>query len=116
MGIWKEIKIEIHGLKLDLKVVQASIVRLEKLHSKPIQDSPTSECELLRKIMVLPKYLQDTILAPTHLNKQSTSNEVALMTHKHRAVESGYLNQLCRLKLVNRRMVGDRAMFDVVKE
>lgn len=61
-------------------------------------------------------HLATTLIALKGLNKPSTASEVAAITCKVRAVESGYLNQLCNMGLVVKQRVGRKVLFKLSRE
>ncbi len=69
----------------------------------------------LFKVMDYPKHLQTTLVALLKLG-YATASDVSAVTHKARAVESMYLNQLVLLKAVNKERRGRKAVFTLSPE
>jgi hypothetical protein len=65
-------------------------------------------------ILNLPQHLVKTYFTLQHL-EHATAEDVAAITHKQRAVESGYINQLCVMGLCIKERVGRKVMFSITK-
>ena len=63
-------------------------------------------------LLSLPDHLRKTATAISKL-EYATASDVAKTTHKKRAVESGYLNQLVRLGHVNKYRSGKKVYFSI---
>ena len=70
---------------------------------------------ILYKILELPKHLQTTILTVYRLGT-CTAEDVCAVTHKARAVESAYLNQLLVMGAVSKVRHGRKTYFSLVRE
>lgn len=66
----------------------------------------------LFKVLELPKHLQTTLIALMRLGF-ATALEVSGVTGKARAVESGYLNQLCYMKIAAKKQQGRKVLFQL---
>jgi DNA-binding transcriptional ArsR family regulator len=64
------------------------------------------------RILEFPKHLQVSILTLLKLG-HSTASDVAALTGKARANESGYLNQLVVMHIVRRERRGRKVFFSV---
>jgi DNA-binding IclR family transcriptional regulator len=71
-----------------------------------------STSKRLYRILEFPKHLQVSILTLLKLGP-STASDVAAVTGKVRANESGYLNQLVVMKVVRRERRGRKVFFSV---
>lgn len=65
---------------------------------------------IIKTLLSLPEHLQRTLRTLNELGEAS-AQEVADVTHKARAVESGYLNQLVVMGHVKKRNVKKRSLF-----
>ncbi|RLF10699.1 MAG: transcriptional regulator [Thermoprotei archaeon] len=63
-------------------------------------------------LLKLPDHLRKTAMALDKLG-EGTADDVARITGRERAVESGYLNQLARMGYVRKKRVGKKVMFTV---
>jgi hypothetical protein len=66
----------------------------------------------LYRVLEFPKHLQTTVVTLLKLGF-ATADDVAHVTGKARAVESGYLNQLVTMKIVRKERRSRRAFFNV---
>lgn len=119
-------KQEVLGRK-PLKVLEKIRENLEKLNEKmeimielqkrgkkdfqPLPDAPLDVMTLLS----MPDHLRKTAMTVCRLGR-ATADEVAQQTHRARAVESGYLNQLVIMSHLKKERVGRKAYFYVEKE
>lgn len=119
-------KQEVLGRK-PLKVLEKIRENLEKLNEKmeimielqkrgkkdfqPLPDAPLDVMTLLS----MPDHLRKTAMTVCRLGR-ATADEVAQQTHRARAVESGYLNQLVIMNHLKKERVGRKAYFYVEKE
>ena len=78
---------------------------------KPFLDAPLDVMTLLS----MPDHLRKTAMAVCRLGR-ATAQEVADQTHRARAVESGYLNQLVIMGHLKKERMGRKAYFYVEKE
>jgi hypothetical protein len=70
------------------------------------------ELRIIYKVLEFPKHLQTTVIALVRMGR-GTADDIAKVTHKARAVESAYLNQLVVMKIVIKERVGRKAYFRV---
>jgi len=78
---------------------------------KPFLDAPLDVMTLLS----MPDHLRKTAMALCRLGR-ATAQEVAEQTHRARAVESSYLNQLVIMGHLKKERMGRKAYFYVEKE
>jgi hypothetical protein len=78
---------------------------------KPLPDAPLDVMTLLS----MPDHLRKTAMTVCRLGR-ATADEVSQQTHRARAVESGYLNQLVIMSHLKKERVGRKAYFYVEKE
>ena len=67
---------------------------------------------IIYKVLEFPKHLQITAITLLKMGR-GTAEDIAKATHKARAVESAYLNQLVVMKIVIKERVGRKAYFRV---
>ncbi len=67
--------------------------------SLPVEVSESS-------LLLMPDHLRKTYLAVASRDRESSAEEIAIITGRCRAVESNYLNQLCRAGKLLKRTVG----------
>ena len=110
-----------------LRVLEKIKENLEKLNEKmeimielqkrgrkdfqPLADAPLDVMTLLS----MPDHLRKTAMTVCRLGR-ATAEEVAQQTHRARAVESGYLNQLVIMGHLEKERKGRKAYFYVEKE
>jgi hypothetical protein len=91
-------------------------VKLDKLLPQEISnngsDNSLFESLDVMTLLSLPDHLRTTATTLVEL-QSATANDVAKMTHKERAVESNYLNQLSRMGHVNKYRKGRKVYFSV---
>ncbi|TET65693.1 hypothetical protein E3J49_01030 [Candidatus Bathyarchaeota archaeon] len=78
---------------------------------KPFLDAPLDVMTLLS----MPDHLRKTAMTLCRLGR-ATAQEVAEQTHRARAVESSYLNQLVIMGHLKKERMGRKAYFYVEKE
>lgn len=111
MGIYKDIMRKLMSISYQLKCLNENIEQLIRYMTKPV----TIEQEKKKILLGLPSHLVKTYFTLETLEKGS-AQEVSLITHKQRAVESGFLNQLCNLGLITKRRKGRMVIFEVKKQ
>ncbi|MCJ7423625.1 transcriptional regulator [Candidatus Bathyarchaeota archaeon] len=78
---------------------------------QPISDAPLDVMTLLS----MPDHLRKTAMALCRLGR-ATADEIAEQTHRARAVESSYLNQLVIMTYLKKERKGRKAYFYIEKE
>ncbi|KUO42358.1 MAG: hypothetical protein APU95_02280 [Hadesarchaea archaeon YNP_N21] len=66
-------------------------------------------------LLSLPDHLRKTAMVITKLGK-ATAEDVAKETRRARAIESSYLNQLVRMRLIGRKREGKKVYFTIENE
>jgi DNA-binding transcriptional ArsR family regulator len=111
-----------------LKALEAVVERLDKIYVK-LSEIAEGQRKVMEAVggraspeelkaldalalLKLPDHLRKTALAIDRLG-EGTADEVASVTGRERAVESGYLNQLVRMGYVRKRRDGRRVVFTV---
>ena len=114
--------------KKPLQVLEKIRENLEKLNEKmevmielqkhgkkdlqpPLTDTPLDVMTLLS----MPDHLRKTAMALCRLGR-ATADEIAEQTHRARAVESAYLNQLVIMRYLKKERNGRKAYFYVDRE
>lgn len=64
-------------------------------------------------LLCIPDHLRITVLALHKLNGEAYASQISEITKRARAVESGYLNQLCLMKILKKKRKGRRAYFSL---
>jgi len=111
MSTYKVIMRMLVNINYKLKCLNENIEKLIACMTKPA----TIEQEKKKILLGLPSHLVKTYFTLETLEKGS-AQEVSLLTHKQRAVESGFLNQLCNLGLMTKRRKGRMVIFEVKKQ
>ncbi len=111
-----------------LEALEAMIERLDKIYLKllEITEEQRRVTEKLRtdveveapkaldvlSLLKLPDHLRKTAMALDKIG-EGTADDIARITGRERAVESGYLNQLARMGYVKKKRVGKKVVFTV---
>lgn len=90
------------------------IIELQKRGRKGVQPLPDAPLDVMT-LLSMPDHLRKTAMTVCRLGR-ATAEEVAQQTHRARAVESGYLNQLVIMSHLKKERVGRKAYFYVEKE
>ncbi len=90
------------------------IIELQKRGRKGVQPLPDAPLDVMT-LLSMPDHLRKTAMTVCRLGR-ATADEVSQQTHRARAVESGYLNQLVIMSHLKKERVGRRAYFYVEKE
>ena len=90
------------------------IIELQKRGRKGVQPLPDAPLDVMT-LLSMPDHLRKTAMTVCRLGR-ATADEVAQQTHRARAVESGYLNQLVIMSHLKNERVGRKAYFYVEKE
>jgi len=90
------------------------MIELQKRGKKDFQPLPDAPLDVMT-LLSMPDHLRKTAMTVCRLGR-ATADEVAQQTHRARAVESGYLNQLVIMGHLKKERVGRKAYFYVEKE
>jgi hypothetical protein len=90
------------------------MIELQKRGGKSVQPLPDAPLDVMT-LLSMPDHLRKTAMTVCRLGR-ATADEVAQQTHRARAVESGYLNQLVIMSHLKKERVGRKAYFYVEKE
>jgi hypothetical protein len=86
---------------------------VELRHVIPTVDDFRFEPLDVMTLLSLPDHLRKTATVTSSLGK-ATADEIAELTKRARAVESGYLNQLVRMGYLKKERIGRKVLFSVV--
>jgi hypothetical protein len=90
------------------------MIELQKTGRKDFQLLPEAPLDVMT-LLSMPDHLRKTAMTVCRLGR-ATAEEVAEQTHRARAVESGYLNQLVIMGHLKKERKGRKAYFYVEKE
>jgi hypothetical protein len=90
------------------------MIELQKNGRKDFQLLPEAPLDVMT-LLSMPDHLRKTAMTVCRLGR-ATAEEVAEQTHRARAVESGYLNQLVIMGHLKKERKGRKAYFYVEKE
>jgi hypothetical protein len=90
------------------------MIELQKRGGKGVQPLPDAPLDVMT-LLSMPDHLRKTAMTVCRLGR-ATADEVSQQTHRARAVESGYLNQLVIMGHLKKERVGRKAYFYVEKE
>jgi len=90
------------------------IIELQKHGGREIQPLPETPLDVMT-LLSMPDHLRKTAMTVCRLGR-ATAEEVAQQTHRARAVESAYLNQLVIMGYLKKERKGRKAYFYVEKE
>jgi hypothetical protein len=91
------------------------MIELQK-HSKADDQQPLTDAPLdVMTLLSMPDHLRKTAMALCRLGR-ATADEIALQTHRARAVESAYLNQLVIMGHLKKERKGRKAYFYIDRE
>jgi len=91
------------------------MIELQKHGKKDIQQSLTDAPLDVMTLLSMPDHLRKTAMAACRLGR-ATADEIAEQTHRARAVESAYLNQLVIMGHLKKERKGRKAYFFVERE
>ncbi|MBS7616418.1 hypothetical protein KEJ45_04395 [Candidatus Bathyarchaeota archaeon] len=91
------------------------MIELQKHRRKDIQTIPTDAPLDVMTLLSMPDHLRKTAMTVCRLGR-ATADEIAQQTHRARAVESAYLNQLVVMGYLKKERHGRKAYFYVDKE
>ncbi len=90
------------------------MIELHKRGRKEFQLLPDAPLDVMT-LLSMPDHLRKTAMTVCRLGR-ATAEEAAKQTHRARAVESGYLNQLVIMGHLKKERVGRKAYFYTEKE
>jgi hypothetical protein len=90
------------------------MIELQKTGRKDLQLLPEAPLDVMT-LLSMPDHLRKTAMTVCRLGR-ATAEEVAEQTHRARAVESGYLNQLVIMGHLKKERKGRKAYFFVDRE
>jgi hypothetical protein len=91
------------------------MIELQKHDKKDIQQ-PLTEAPLdVMTLLSMPDHLRKTAMTLCRLGR-ATADEIAQQTHRARAVESSYLNQLVIMNYMKKERNGRKAYFYIERE
>ena len=91
------------------------MIELQKHDKKGIQPSLTDTPLDVMTLLSMPDHLRKTAMTVCRLGR-ATADETAQQTHRARAVESAYLNQLVIMGYVKKERNGRKAYFYVERD
>lgn len=91
------------------------MIELQKHGKKDIQPSLTDTPLDVMTLLSMPDHLRKTAMTVCRLGR-ATADETAQQTHRARAVESAYLNQLVIMGYLKKERNGRKAYFYVERE
>jgi hypothetical protein len=90
------------------------IIELQKHERRELQPLPEAPLDVMT-LLSMPDHLRKTAMTVCRLGR-ATADEIAQQTHRARAVESAYLNQLVIMGYVKKERKGRKAYFYVDRE
>ena len=90
------------------------MIELQKHGRKDIQPLPEAPLDVMT-LLSMPDHLRKTAMTVCRLGR-ATAEEIAQQTHRARAVESAYLNQLVIMGYLKKERKGRKAYFYVDRE
>lgn len=90
------------------------MIELQKHGKKDIQTIPETPLDVMT-LLSMPDHLRKTAMTLCKLGR-ATADEIAQQTHRARAVESAYLNQLVIMGYLKKERKGRKAYFYVARE
>lgn len=90
------------------------MIELQKHGRKDIQPLPETPLDVMT-LLSMPDHLRKTAMTVCRLGR-ATADEIAQQTHRARAVESAYLNQLVIMGYLKKERKGRKAYFYVDRE
>lgn len=90
------------------------MIELQKHGKKDLQPLPDAPLDVMT-LLSMPDHLRKTAMTVCRLGR-ATADEIAQQTHRARAVESAYLNQLVIMGYLKKERKGRKAYFYVDRE
>lgn len=111
LHVLEKIKDSLERLNEKMEVM----IELQKHDKKDLQPPLTDTPLDVMTLLSMPDHLRKTAMTVCRLGR-ATADEVAQQTHRARAVESAYLNQLVIMGYVKKERKGRKAYFFVERE
>lgn len=90
------------------------MIELQKHSRKDLQPLPDAPLDVMT-LLSMPDHLRKTAMTVCRLGR-ATAEEIAQQTHRARAVESAYLNQLVTMGYLKKERRGRKAYFYIDRE
>jgi len=90
------------------------MIELQKHGKKDVQPLPETPLDVMT-LLSMPDHLRKTAMTVCRLGR-ATADDIAQQTHRARAVESAYLNQLVIMGYLKKERKGRKAYFYVDRE
>lgn len=110
MQVLEKIRENLERLNEKMEVM----IELQKHGRKEIQPMPDAPLDVMT-LLSMPDHLRKTAMTVCRLGR-ATAEEIAEQTHRARAVESAYLNQLVIMGYLKKERKGRKAYFFVDRE
>jgi hypothetical protein len=110
LQVLEKIKENLEKLNEKMEVM----IELQKHGRKDIQPLPETPLDVMT-LLSMPDHLRKTAMTVCRLGR-ATAEEIAQQTHRARAVESAYLNQLVIMGYLKKERKGRKAYFYVDRE
>lgn len=91
------------------------MIELQKHGKRDVQPIPSEAPLDVMTLLSMPDHLRKTAMTVCRLGR-ATADEIAQQTHRARAVESAYLNQLVIMGYLKKERQGRKAYFYIEKE
>jgi predicted transcriptional regulator len=112
LQILEKIKENLEKLNEKMEVM----IELQKHDAKDTMQQPLTETPLdVMTLLSMPDHLRKTAMTVCRLGR-ATADEISQQTHRARAVESAYLNQLVIMGHLKKQRDGRKAYFFVERE
>jgi predicted transcriptional regulator len=110
MHVLEKIRENLERLNEKMEVM----IEMQKHGRKDIQPMPDAPLDVMT-LLSMPDHLRKTAMTVCRLGR-ATADEIAQQTHRARAVESAYLNQLVFMGYLKKERKGRKAYFFVERE
>jgi hypothetical protein len=110
MHVLEKIRENLERLNEKMEVM----IEMQKHGRKDIQPMPDAPLDVMT-LLSMPDHLRKTAMTLCRLGR-ATADEIAQQTHRARAVESAYLNQLVIMGYLKKERKGRKAYFFVERE
>jgi len=111
LQVLEKIKENLERLNEKMEVM----IELQKHERKEFQTIPSEAPLDVMTLLSMPDHLRKTAMTVCRLGR-ATAEEIAQQTHRARAVESAYLNQLVIMGYLKKERKGRKAYFYIEKE
>lgn len=111
LQVLEKIKENLERLNEKMEVM----IELQKHERKEFQTLPSEAPLDVMTLLSMPDHLRKTAMTVCRLGR-ATAEEIAQQTHRARAVESAYLNQLVIMGYLKKERKGRKAYFYIEKE